>query len=323
VSDHGVEASVGSCFGLEMRSPLPFRFLRQGTGITLQVREAATTHGEPQGELVMEWPARGHGGDARLYRDAVGAHLWIDRVGCFDIDPKLPSITVPELWPEDVRSELSRGVPEDQLLAWREVFMLRIPAMLCFMEQGYVPLHAASVDIGGAGLLLSAPGTFGKTTLSGAFHQAGYRLLSDDVSSCGLGDEPVVFPGPALLRVRRDVFDRLSFKDTEVAFETSGRVSLSIEPSRRGNAVPVPLRGIVLLRRSDGEMSLVRADPGDAIRDLFNLCFRGVFDRARAFREVASLVSAVPVWYLARRLDYGELPAVVDRIVTDCVGSRG
>jgi hypothetical protein len=268
----------------------------------------------------MEWPARGHGGDARLYRDAVRSHLWIDRVGCFDIDPKVPSITVPELWPENVRAELSPGVPEDQLVSWREVHALRIPAMLCFMERGYVPIHAASVEVGGAGLLLAAPGTFGKTTLSGAFHEAGHRLLSDDISCCSLGDETAVLPGPALLRVRRDVFDRVPFRDTQVAFETPGRVTLAIDPSRRGDARPVPLRGVVLLRHSDSEMSFQRAEPSDAIRDLFNLCFIGVFDRGRAFREVATLVSAVPVWYLGRQLAYGELSAVVDRIVTGCLG---
>lgn len=193
--------------------------------------------------------------------------------------------------------------------------------MLCFMEQGYLPLHAASVDVGGAGLLLGAPGTFGKTTLSGAFHNAGHRLLSDDMSSCDIAGEPAVFPGPALLRLRRDVFDRVGFGDTQVAFGTQHRVALSINSSRRGDARPVRLRGIVLLRRPDGGTSLVRADPVEAIRDLLALCFRGVLDRERAFQEVASLVKAVPVWYLTRQMDYSELPAIVERIVSECVPS--
>src|SRR5918994_7191763 len=102
--------------------------------------------------------------------------------------------------------------------------MWGVPAMLCFMEQGYLPLHAASVDVGGEAVLLGAPGTFGKTTLAGAFHNANHRLLSDDISACGLGRQPVVFPGPALLRVRRDVFDRVDFPDTAAAFENPLRV---------------------------------------------------------------------------------------------------
>ena len=318
-SDIRADGPIGTFYGLEVHSRLPFRFLRSGTGIPMLVTEAASTHGEPDGELLMEWPARGNGSASRLYRDALGAHLWIDRIGCFDIDAKEPSITIPELPSEEVRSELSPTVPEEQLLAWRETFVLGPPATVCFMAQGYLPIHAASVDVGGAGILLGAPGTFGKTTLSGAFHNAGHRLLSDDISACGLDGHPTVYPGPALLRVRRDVFNNVDFSASEVAFETEFRVALSIDPSRRGDARPVPLRAIVLLGRSDGELSLTRADPADAIRDLFNLSFKSILDRGRAFEDVAKLVKAVPVWYLARRLDYGELPEVVDRVVTECL----
>jgi len=315
-----VEAA-GTCYGLEMHSRLPFRFLRPGGGVPIEVREAAATHGEPTGgELLMEWPARGgKGSDSRLYRDGAGAHLWIDRLGCFDIDPARSSITVPELPWEAIRTELSPNVPDEQLLAWREVFVLGPPAMVCFMAQGHLPIHAASIDVAGSGLLLGAPGTFGKTTLSGAFHNAGHRLLSDDIAACVLGGAPAVLPGPGLLRVRRDVYERVDFSDSEVAFETPDRVALSIDPSRRGDARPVPLRAIVLLGRSDGDLTLVRAEPADAIRDLFALSFRGVLDRGGAFADVATLVNAVPVWYLSRRLDYGELAMVVERIVEECL----
>jgi hypothetical protein len=310
---------MGTFYGLEVHSTLPFRFLRPGGGIPMPVTEAAASYEEPHGELLMEWPARGNGSASRLYRVGLGARLWIDKIGCFDIDPKRPSITVPELPSQELRAELSPTVPEDQLLAWRETFVLGPPATVCFMAQGYLPIHAASVDVRGAGLLLGAPGTFGKTTLSGAFHNAGHRLLSDDISACDVRGEPTVLPGPALLRVRRDVFDRVDFSASDVAFETEFRVALSIDPSRRGDARPVPLRAIVLLRRSEGDVTLERAEPADSIRDLFNLCFKSKLDRGRAFEEVASLVKAVPVWYLARRLDYGELPAVVDRVVTECL----
>jgi len=283
------------------------------------VTEVAATHGEPAAKPVMEWPAREGGADTRLYRDDRGTHMWIDGAGCFDIDPRAPSISVPKLDSRRLPHDLSSPVPEDQLLAWREVNILGVPAMLCFMEQGYLPLHAAAVDIGGTALLLGAPGTFGKTTLAVAFHAAGHRLLSDDLSSCSLGEKPMVFPGPALLRIRRDVFERVAFRDTVVAFESPLRVTLAVDPSRRGAAGPVKLGGIILLQRSDDEMRLARATPAEAVRDLFNLCFRGNFDRGRTFQEVASLVSVVPVWYLSRRLDYGGLPAVVDRIAAECV----
>jgi hypothetical protein len=317
------DSSHGTCFGLEVRSREPFRYLRDGPGIPLAITEATERRCGSDGELVIEWPPRGAGGGSRLHRDGTSFRFWIDGPGWFEVDPSLPSITIPALPSQTLRAQLAPGVPEDQLLAWREAPMWGIPAMLCFMEQGYLPLHAASVDVGAGSVLLGAPGTFGKTTLAGAFHNAGHRLLSDDITACGLGPNPVVFPGPALLRVRRDVFERVEFPDTKPAFENPLRVGLAINESRRGDAGPLPLRAIVLLRRPADEMSLVRADPVDAIRDLLALCFRGVLDRRRAFEEVASLVNTIPVWYLTRQLDYGELPAVVDRIVNACINPVG
>ncbi len=317
----GAESARGSCFGLAVRSRVPFRYLRDGPGIPLDVNEATSNHCGSDGELVQAWPARGAGGGSRLHRDGTTFRFWIEGPGWFEVEPSVPSITLPALPAQALRAELTRGVPEKELLAWREAPMWGIPAMLCFMEQGYLPLHAASLDVGVGSVLLGAAGTFGKTTLAGAFHNAGHRLLSDDITACGLGSNPVVFPGPALLRVRRDVFDRVDFPETAPAYQNPLRVGLAIDESRRGDARPVPLRAIVLLRRPADEIGLVRADPVEAIRDLLALCFRGVLDRRRAFQEVASLVNTIPVWYLTRRLDYGELPVIVERIVNECVPS--
>jgi len=95
------EIAAGTCYGLEVHSRLPFRFLRRGAGVPLGVTEAPPTHAEPEGELLVEWPAKENAFVTRLYRDDAGAHLWVDRIGCFDIDLKAPWITVPELPSED------------------------------------------------------------------------------------------------------------------------------------------------------------------------------------------------------------------------------
>ncbi|MGH2716586.1 MAG: hypothetical protein ACRDM7_22415, partial [Thermoleophilaceae bacterium] len=171
----------------------------------------------------------------------------------------------------------------------------------------------------GGALLLAAPGTFGKTTLAGAFLRAGHRLLADDVTCCQASARPTVLPGPALLRVRHDVFERLTFPDTRRATETAGKVHLALEGPQRGSGSAIPLRGIVLLRRSQGEPAVERADPSEALRDLFALSFNRLVDRASCFERVGDLVRQVPAWYLDRRLDYADLPRTVERIVAACL----
>src|SRR4029453_8171040 len=122
-----------------------------------------------------------------------------------------------------------------------------------FLPRGALPLHAAAVDLDGSAILLAAPGYHGKTTLAAAFLGAGFRILTEDIACCRVGELPTLFPGPAMLRVRRPSYERLEFPGTRVVAEEPGRVHLALEGSARGDGTPVPLRGIVLLQVDDGE----------------------------------------------------------------------
>jgi hypothetical protein len=235
-------------------------------------------------------------------------------VGWFKIDSHRPEISLP-----DLPSEATNPAVRDQLMAWREASLWGLPAILCSMRRGSYPIHAASVDVGGSGLLLGAPGTFGKTTLAAAFLRAGHRLLSDDMACCDLGPDPTVLPGPAVVRLRRDVAEQLELPGTRFAFKTAPKIALAVEESGRGNGSPVPLRAIVLLHKSESGPKLTRADLPDAARDLFVLSPKAVIDPAGAFQDAVRLAETVPVWYLDRKLEMASLPELVDMIVEGCL----
>jgi hypothetical protein len=297
----------GGCFGFAVHSPLEFEYLRTTGATPLYIEERQTEDREPAEGLLYEWAAR----PAERLRTALysrnGTHgLWVDTAGWFRIDRRVPEIDIPPL------ARLARP-------AWRETIIWGTPVALCFIGNGRLSIHAASVDVGGQGLLLAAPGTFGKTTLAGAFLREGHRVLSDDVSCCAVGTRVDVFPGPALLRLRRDVYERVEFPGTVVADRTAGKVSLSLQGRQRGPGTPLPLRGIVLLHRSEGEPRLARMEPHEAVRDLLVLASNVLLDQAVAFGDVTALVNAVPVWRLDRRLDFDELPRIVDMLATACV----
>jgi hypothetical protein len=304
--DGGVQQlpAVGSCFGFAVHSSLPFELVRQGPGTPLQVTE---TDGEPPqqvGDLVREWSAQpGETLRTQLYARPDIDLFWLEQVGWFRIDSRLPRIDIPKL------------SPGFGTTSWRESILWGVPAAVCAVRRGLVSTHAASVEVNGVGLLLAGPGTFGKTTLSGAFLRAGYRLLSDDMACCRLSPAPAVFPGPTLLRLRKDVFERLDFPGTSTVREFGRKVGVVLDESQRGGSEPVPLGGIILLKKSSGEPTLTRAAHPDALRDLFALSFKGVLDVGKSFEDLAVLVNQVPVWYLERRLDFSDLPRTVDSIV--------
>jgi hypothetical protein len=299
--------ALTTCFGYLVRSKLPLDFLRKGDGksIPLDVIEAAEADQEPLEAPVMEWTDQSGRTFGRLYPVDAQYLVWMDGVGSFRVDPAFPAITVPRL---------SSG-PRREARLWG------VPTALCLMARGDLLLHAAAVDVDGSALILAAPGRYGKTTLGSAFLQAGHRLLSEDTTCFQLSPVPSVVPGPALLRVRPDVYERLELPGTRMVARDPERVFLALDEAARGDGAPVPIAGVVFLRRADDVAWLERVPPHKALPDLWTLGFKFPTDedRTRCFQGIAELAAQVPIWNLYRRLSFDELPAVVDRIALTCV----
>lgn len=295
----------GSCYGFQPVSDLSFEYLRSGGGEPFAVAEVEEEPGGPDGVLVSEWtPIPDRRVWARLYADGPRYRLWVEGYGTFAVDPRAPSVGLPAGEAGGVR---------------REERLWGIPAMLCFLARGDLPLHAAAVDVGGEAVLLAAPGYFGKTTLAAGFDAEGYRVLSEDVSCVRFSPEPEVVPGPAMLRVRRDVAGSLELPGARAVAESDDRVHFSLDPVRRGDSSPVPLRAIVLLRSGEDGISLEPVPAAGALRDLWPLSFRlpTAEDRARCFDGIARLAAGVRIRNLVRPLRLDELGRVVQRIVDD------
>ena len=295
----------GTCFGYQVRSTLPFRSLRAGAGSPLVITDDAREPTAHEPEALLHWADEDGRTVAEVYPRNGAYDVWIDEVGWFQVDPSVPSVAAPREGNE-VR---------------REARLWGIPAVLCFLDRGDLPLHAAAVDVGGSALLLAAPGRYGKTTLAAAFLAAGHRLLSEDVACCRSDPEPSVLPGPAMLRIRRDMHEWLELPGTEVAGEDPDRVYLTVDESARGDGSPVPIRGVVFLRRSEERATMERLPRENAVPDLWALSLNLPTDRSRAqcFREVTAIAARVPVWNLYRRLSVDQLPETVDRIVSTCL----
>jgi hypothetical protein len=221
----------------------------------------------------------------------------MSETGWFDVDPEGGSIVLP-------------GTAD---VIRREERLWGVPAMLCFLARGDLPLHAAAVEVAGGAIILGAPGAFGKTTLAAAFHGAGFRVLSEDVTCVRPGVEPTVIPGPAMLRVRPDVAEQLDIRDATRVGEPGERVHFAIDPALRGDCSPLPLRAIFLLRSADESLRIEPVPPSEAIRDLWPLSSRFPSRRglARCFEDLVDVASRVPVWNLYRPLRIADLPMTI------------
>jgi hypothetical protein len=295
-----------SCQGFTVNSDYSFLFTRPGVSRDqLSVVPMLGEPPSPDQPQILDWQTE-LGVVARLYGGGRIFTFWADAVGWFRIAPFDGTIEVPDRDTDALR---------------REVQLWGVPTMLAFTRRGDLSLHAAAIAIGDSAVLVAAPGRFGKTTLSVAFHEAGHRLLSEDISRLQLDPEPLVMPGPAIVRMREDTFSGIPPAGMSVASRARGRVELAIDDERRGDSTPVPVRAVVLLRESaDDRIQLERVETMDAIPDLWTLAFRlpESDDRSRAFQQVAAFADRVPVWNLFRPVTMDGLPDVVATVAELC-----
>ena len=294
---------TGTCYGFEVTSDLDLRFTRRGNGDPLHVHRMEGFETPVGSELFMEFkPTERNPVRAELYKmTEPGLYdLVVDSADRFRIDIQHKRI----------------GVMPGRDPVRTEERLWGFPSLLSFLNRGDLPLHGASVDVGGASLLLCAPGRHGKTSLAAGFHRAGHRILAEDLSCVRLDGSPTAIPGPASLRVRHDMVDALALDDVEFLSEDDDRIHFSVAEHRRGKADPVPLAGIVLLKDDGDAIELTQSNPMDAIRDLWFLSFNFPTseDRQRCFTALAELCARVPVWNLIRPMRKDALDTTVERI---------
>jgi len=297
-----------SCYGYTLQSEIELRFARAGASPeSLEVvarRGDEPVHDEP---ALLEWTAA-WGVAGKLFGGGQIYDFWADDVGWFRIAPLEHTIEVPPAAPLDV---------------YRELHLWGVPSMVTFTRLGDLSLHGAAFEHDGAAVIVAAPGRHGKTTLALALHEAGARLLTEDITRVRFDTDPVVLPGPAVVRMRADAMRHVP-DGMHVVESTDARVMLAIDPSRRGGTDPVPLRAVVLLRITDRpEVRLERITSTDAIRDMWALSFRipESTERTRAFQQLADIARTTPIYDLHRPLTFESLPEVVDVVMGLCSSS--
>ncbi len=291
-----------SISGFQVCSPYPLMFLRNGNGDgILDIRIQVNVPASPLTRPLLEWNLQGSVNvSAKLHVDVDGYRFWISDVGWYLIDPANRIIRIPESGDE----------------IFREHRLWGIPTFLCAMHRSDFVLHAAGAEVDGGAVLFAAPGRHGKTTLAMGFHQAGYRVLSEDSACCRLASAPVLLPGPAFLRIRPDVFNGHPPSGTYVVAAHDDRIYLGIEEGRRGSGDPVPIRALVFLRNSANKIHFERVPVQKALPDLWALSFRlpTDADRCRCFKQLVALAGAIPIWNLYRPLRLASLSGTVARI---------
>ena len=286
-------------YGFRLRTSETFRFLRSGGGAeNLDIIAAKDPQTRPEIEPLAEWALAGTQDKERasLYRVKGGYELWTTDAGRYYVDLENGRIEIPATGDEIMREQRLWG----------------LPMMLSYIDRGDFPLHAATVELDSGAVLFAAPSKYGKTTLALAFHRHGYRVLSEDLVCCRPGPSCEVLPGPALVRMRPDVYDGSPPRGMHVVVARPDRIYLGVDDDRKGGSSPVPIRAIVFLREAE-DVRMERVAASVAVTDLWHLNFRLATNefRARSFQQLTRLAGTVPCWNVYRPLRLSSLERTV------------
>ena len=187
-------------------------------------------------------------------------------------------------------------------------------------QHGASLVHASAVRIGARQVLFAAPSGWGKSTLAGLLHRAGYRVLSDDcvqLVSCEDGRIGVIPTYPSL-RLNTDSLDALFPDQGQTApvahYTDKRRVPMPAPPDL---ARPLPVDAIYLLGEPAQDDAAPRIQPTSPaavclalIRHSFRLDLGDRIASAAQLRQCGAIASAVPGFELHYPRDHargGEL----------------
>jgi len=284
---------VGSLYGFEIVGGLPLRRLNAAAGtrgvLTVEAspNPLAPPAQEPDGVLEDDrgrlWYAS--------YELADGSCLLrLPPTGSFLLDPDGGRIAV----------ESTDG--DGDLLEHR-IASSAICTLLSLRDD--LALHAAAVEVDGRAIVFCGPTQRGKSTLSRALGEAGYRLLSEDGLAVELGEGgEVAHPGARGVRVRRH--DRGG----------SRRTDLIADPGP-GEPGACPVGAIVLLAERGEQLEIEPLEPSRALALLTpNLIHSGGRRSIGiAFQRLATLLGKVPALSASLPDDLGALSASAERLL--------
>ena len=205
------------------------------------------------------------------------------------------------------------------------LFLLGSAMGVLLHQRGLLPLHANAVEIEGKAITFIGESGAGKSTLAAWFHDAGHRIIADDVCVVRIDEKgrSSVQPGLPRIRLWKDALERTNreahnFELSYAGDETYEKFDVPIS-SERSSAGELDLAALFVL--SVGETFGIRRLTGvDAVDAVFSHTYRGFvgsrlgLDRLH-FEAAVKLARNTPIYRFERRRDLAQLTTDVRRLL--------
>ena len=197
-------------------------------------------------------------------------------------------------------------------------------------QRGLLPLHANAVEVDGKAVAFMGESGAGKSTLAAWFHDAGHRVLADDVCVIRFDEQqrPMACPGLPRLRLWQDAID-LSGRDASkytrsyVGDHPFEKFDVPISPS--ASATGALELGAVYLLDTGTSLQITRLEGVEAAEAIFAHTYRGGFLNAAAGHQAhwaasVRVIQTVPVFRLSRPFALGRMHADGNQVLAHVRG---
>lgn len=205
------------------------------------------------------------------------------------------------------------------------VFLLgSVIGLLCH-QRGLFPLHASCVRIGDGAVAFCGPSGAGKSTMAASLVRRGHSLLCDDITVV----DPFAFGGPQVhpamprMRLWRDSLEALDVPSDLLQRDRVELEKYVLPANEIGGFLgdPLPLKAIFMLQSANSSQleGTFRMRPMEAVAALGEEVYRrrqayALGRKAELFRGVTKVADTVPIFRLARQLDFGLMDVTAARV---------
>jgi hypothetical protein len=129
------------------------------------------------------------------------------------------------------------------------VFLLSSVMAALTHQRGLLAMHASTVAFDGGAVLFAGESGAGKSTISAAFHDRGYPIITDDISVVAFDRDghPMIQPGYRHLRLTADALDHVGASLGARRKMALGEQKYGVTVPGAAPPAPVPIRRMFLL----------------------------------------------------------------------------
>lgn len=216
---------------------------------------------------------------------------------------------------KDIRIDRNSEVEDDEI----RVYLLASVFGAIAHQRGLLPIHASAIEYEGKAYLFTGLTGSGKSSIAAGFHEKGYNVYAEDLSSIVIGEEhsPQLNFGSIRIKLWADTMKQLGLDTSKYARIRSGLEKFSYPIQKPLNTSTIPVERIYIITPSQqASTQFIELNKKDRFRYTLAHTFRqrligGLGVEVAHFRMCEQLSNSISAFEFLRPIENGHVTDTV------------